>query len=79
MMLNGDGKTPEQAFVVISVAEEYELMRARQRRVMHQNLVSQAAHSYDVLETTGRDGDSVTFYFQIDRVMAAEARMLGRR
>jgi hypothetical protein len=79
MMLNGDGKTPEQAFVVISVAEEYELMRARQRRVVPQNLVSQAAHSYDVLETTGRDGDSVAFYFQIDRIMAAEASVLGRR
>jgi hypothetical protein len=79
MMLNGDGKSREQAFVAISVAEEYELMRGRQRRVVHQSLVHEAGHAYDVLETTGQNGDSVTFYFQIDRVVAAEARMLGRR
>jgi hypothetical protein len=79
MMPNGDGKSREQAFVVISVAEEYELMRARQRRVVHQSLVQAAGHAYDVLEATGQDGDKVTFYFEIDRVMAAEARMLGRR
>jgi hypothetical protein len=79
MMPNGDGKSREQAFVVISVAEEYELMRARQRRVVHQSLVQAAGHAYDVLEATGQDGDKVTFYFLIDRVMAAEARMLGQR
>jgi hypothetical protein len=79
IMLNGDGRSREHAFVVISVAEEYELMRARQRRVVHQSLVKAADHSYDVLEATGRDGDNVTFYFQIDRVMAAETRMLGQR
>jgi hypothetical protein len=76
MMPNGDGRSFERAFVVISVAEEYELMRARQRRPAQQHLIQQGGHAYDVIDTTGRDGDSVTFYFQIDRVMAAEARML---
>jgi hypothetical protein len=76
MRPNGNGKSFEQAFVVISVAEEYELMVVLRRRVVHQSLVQSAGHAYDVLEATGPDGDQVTFYFQIDRVMAAEARML---
>jgi hypothetical protein len=72
----GDGKSREQAFVVISAAEEYELMRMGQFSVVHQSLVQEAGHAYDVLEVTRPHGRSITFYFQIDRVVAAEARML---
>ena len=70
----GDGLTPATAFTVISVSEEYELMAARQRQVTRQSLQNINGHAYDVLNTTGRDGDAVTFYFLIDRVMAAEAK-----
>jgi hypothetical protein len=80
MMLNGDGKSREHAFVVISVAEEYELMTATlRRRVGSQALMHDAGHAYDTIEVAGPDGDKVTLYFQIDRVVAAEARMFGRR
>lgn len=79
MMPNGDGRSPEQAFVVISVPEEYQLMAARRRRVVRQRLVHVAGHAYDALETTGPDGDTVTFYFLIDRVLARLARKLGER
>lgn len=70
----GDGLTPKTAFTVISVSEEYELMFARQRRVTGQSLQNVDGHAYDVLSTTGRDGDAVDFYFLIDRVLAAEAK-----
>jgi hypothetical protein len=75
---NGNGKSFEQAFVVIGVAEEYEaVVSVLGRRMVHQSLVSGPDHlGYDVLETTGRDGDKVTYYFQIGRVLAAESRML---
>jgi hypothetical protein len=79
MKLNGAGKSPEQAFVVISAAEEYELMRAGQFSVVNQSLVQEAGHAYDVLEVTRPRGRNITFYFQIDRVIAAKARMAGRR
>ena len=79
MMRNGDGKSPEQAFVVISVLEEYQLMAARRRRVVGQRLVNVAGHAYDVIDATEPDGDTVTFYFQIDRVLAAQARSLGQK
>jgi len=73
----GDGLTPATAFTVISVSEEYELMFARQRQVTHQSLQNANGHAYDVLETKGRNGDAVTFYFLIDRVLAAEAKELA--
>ena len=38
---------------------------------------SATGHAYDVLETKGRNGDAVTFYFLIDRVLAAEAKELA--
>lgn len=71
----GDGKSADAAFTVISVSEEYSLMRIRQRKVTRQSLVNQGGHSYDVLETVGSGGDTQTFYFLIDRVMAAEAAL----
>jgi hypothetical protein len=80
MMLNGDGKSREHAFVVISIAEEYELMAAlRHHRAGVQALHREADHAYDTIEAAGPNGDKVIFYFQIDRVVAAEARMLGHR
>jgi hypothetical protein len=77
MMPNGDGKSREHAYVVISVTEEYELMAAtRHLRVGSQALLQDKDHSYDMIEAAGADGEKVELYFQIDRVMAAEARML---
>jgi hypothetical protein len=77
MMPNGDGKSREHAFVVISVAEEYELIAAqRRRRVGSQALLHDRDHSYDMIEVAGTDGEKFELYFQIDRVVAAETRML---
>jgi hypothetical protein len=77
MMPNGDGKSREHAFVVISIAEEYELIAAqRWRRVGSQALLHDKDHSYDMIEVAGADGEKFELYFQIDRVVASEARML---
>jgi hypothetical protein len=77
IMRGRDGRSPERAFVVISVAEEYALMAALRVRVVRQSLVQEGKHAYDRLETTGPKGDPVTFYFQVDRVLAAQTRLLG--
>jgi hypothetical protein len=69
----GDGKSPATAFTPITVAEEYVLMGARGRKVVRQALISRDGHSYDALDTVKDGGDPRTFYFQIDKVLAAEA------
>jgi hypothetical protein len=72
-IMTGDGLSAASAFTVISVHEEYELINARQRRSKGQSLKNEGGHAYDVIETVGKDGDTIAFYFLIDRVLAAEA------
>ena len=75
----GDGLSPKTPFTVISVREEYELIAARKRRVTHQSLINEGGHAYDLLETVGQGGDTVKFYFLIDRVLAAENAMIQQK
>ena len=72
----GDGQSAGQAYTVIRVKEEYVLMATYGRRVARQSLQQVGGHSYDVLETIDRAGAPATFYFLIDRVLAAEANVL---
>jgi len=69
----GDGLSPDKAFVVIDVDEEYALIRARGLKVTNQALIQQGGHSYDALTTLDDKGASATLYFLIDRVLEAEA------
>lgn len=73
----GDGLTAKTAFTVISVSEEYSLMRVTGRRVGGQELVKQDGHVFDVLDTVDRQGLPGKFYFVIDRVMAAESKQMA--
>ena len=75
----GDGLTAATAFSVINVDEEYELMRARQRTVVRQSLVPKEGHTYDVLTARNADGQEIDFWFNIDAVIAAEAKPLAPR
>ena len=69
----GDGLSPATAFTVIDVAEEYALTRALGLSIASQDLVQQGGHSYDVLQATDDKGQRATYYFLVDRVLAAEA------
>jgi hypothetical protein len=73
----GDGLSPASAFTVIDVDEEYALMRALGRRVGSQALVQQGGHSYDALQTSDDKGQRATYFFLVDRVLAAEAAALS--
>jgi hypothetical protein len=73
----GDGSSPAQAFTPISVGEEYAVMRAFDMRVGDQELIQAAGHSYDKLDVTDSDGKKLSFYFQIDRIVAAERAELA--
>jgi hypothetical protein len=68
----GDGSSPAQAFTPISVGEEYAMMRAFDMKVSGQALIQAAGHSYDKLDGTDSDGKTLSFYFLIDRIIAAE-------
>jgi hypothetical protein len=68
-----DGKSPERAFNVITIREEYSVLQTLGFRVRSQSLIPIAGHSYDVFEGTDRNGAPQSIYFQVDRVLAAEA------
>jgi hypothetical protein len=72
----GDGLTPATAFTPIDVGEEYAVMRALGRHVTEQDLIRDGAHSYDALKAANQKGEVTTYYFLIDRVLAAEAAAL---
>ena len=73
----GDGLTPETAFTVISVSEEYALLNYMGMDVQSQALSHIGEHSYDVMTVTDESGKTFVYYFNIDIVWAAEAKMMG--
>jgi hypothetical protein len=72
----GDGLSTASAFTPIDVDEEYAVMRALGARVSDQALVQSGGHSYDALTAVDQAGHKATYYFLIDRVLAAEAAAL---
>jgi len=51
-------------------------MRALGARVSEQALIQSGGHSYDALTAVDQAGHKATYYFLIDRVLAAEAAAL---
>jgi hypothetical protein len=72
----GDGLTPGAAFTPIDVDEEYAVMRALGAHVTDQALIQSGGHAYDALTSVDQAGHKTTYYFLIDRVLAAESAAL---
>lgn len=70
----GDGKSAETAWHVISVSEEYAVMRSMSLRAVGQSLVNEKGHAYDVLKTIDPKNAEATFYFNIDKPFSAYGR-----
>ena len=69
----GDGLSPATAFTPIDVDEEYAVMRALGAKVTQQAMAQQGGHAYDALSAVDAKGQPATYYFLIDRVLAAES------
>jgi hypothetical protein len=71
ILASGDGRTPATAFVVISVDEEYSVLRHYGLHSDEQSLVESGGHSYDVLTADdGKTAEKATVVFLVDRPMA---------
>lgn len=62
-----DGRTPASAFSVVSVDEEYALLRFFRLHPGRQQLVHADGSLFDLLEFSGDDGRRGTWLFNIDR------------
>lgn len=71
---DGDGKSADTAWHVISVSEEYAVLRSMSLRVMGQSLVNEKEHFYDVIQTLDPKNAEATFYFNIDKPFSAYGR-----
>lgn len=69
IMASGDGKTTKTAFIVITVTEEYDVLRASRLTLKLQSLVQADGHSYDSMQVKTESGTDTTVYFQIDGPM----------
>ena len=62
-----DGKSVDTAFEVISINEEYGLIRSLGLRPIKQGLVQEKGHSYDAITVVDPEGKESTLYFNIDK------------
>jgi len=76
----GDGHSPETAFVVIAVEEEYSFLRAQGYEVSDQALVNHAGRRLDRVEATETDtGDAAVVFFDVERPLSWLDREVGRK
>jgi hypothetical protein len=66
---SGDGKSPQTAFIVVTIDEEYDLLGMRGLTMKSQALVHTGGHSFDQMSVVAEDGTTSTLFFQIDRPM----------
>lgn len=75
ILASGDGTKPETAYAVISIEEEYAVMRALGIAVWKQEQLRTGEHAYELLSgTSDQAGKSVRVYFNIDIPAALERR-----
>lgn len=73
---SGDGRSPETAFEVIHVDEEYELLRDFALAVDRQNLVERDGRVFDVMECHDDGGEKILVHFNIDRFYGRDRSVL---
>ncbi len=75
---SGDGMTPETAFVVIGIAEEYSLLGAKGLQVAKQSLLQTERGPVDALDVINpTNNERSTVYFNVSRLFAAMSRLGG--
>jgi hypothetical protein len=74
-----DGLSAEKPFKVITIDEEYTLMRFLGYQVGGQGLQNVGGHQFDVLDATNaKTSEKAKFYFNIDIVWKAETEIFGK-
>ena len=67
---SGDGQTPESAYQVIAVREEYSVINAMGMTLISQHLVTRGDQRFDAVDVTDKStGEPRTIYFNVDRPM----------
>lgn len=79
ILRSGDGKTPETAFKVIAINEEYATLRVLGLQVQGQALSHAGGHNFDIMTAVDPETKSKREgYFNIDPIWAAESKNFGK-
>jgi len=77
VLKSGDGKSPETAFVVIAVDEEYSVLETASLTPVKQALVNHGGSAFDRFEVKLPESEkTATLFFNVDRPRAQLARTL---
>jgi hypothetical protein len=77
---SGDGKSPETAFVVIAVDEEYSVLKTASLTPVKQALVNPGGSAFDRFEVKLPESDqTATLFFNVDRPHGQLARTLQKK
>jgi hypothetical protein len=75
---SGDGKSPDTAFVVVTMSEEYFVLIWRKLAPKGQALVHKGEHNYDRMEGVNTEtGDTEELYFNVDALFGSLLRKFG--
>lgn len=78
IMHSGDGKSCATGWEAVQIAEEYFVLGMMGVKSEMQSLVQDGGHNCDAMQGTDPKGAKVTYYFNIDAMMAAEAKMFAK-
>jgi len=79
VIATGDGRTPQTAFVVIAVREEYNVIAMLGLKQLQQALIRADGHSYDQFSVKTESGGTDTIFFNIDRPLTWLAQKTTNR
>jgi Domain of unknown function (DUF4919) len=74
-----DGKTPQTAFVVISIQEEQSVLSMLGLKKARQALIEVEGHKYDLIAVESGSGGTKDVFFNVDRPLSWLARNKGSR
>ncbi len=70
----GNGQSPDSAWTVYRVKEEYEVLKAKHARFISQSRISANNRTFDLLDAEQDDGQKLHVYFDVSELLAEQAR-----
>lgn len=79
LFTSGDGRTPQTAFLLFQVKEEYEVLKFLRLQPRKQSLIEDGGKYFDLLTATDEKGNKHEIYFNITEHMQSIKSMLSNK
>jgi hypothetical protein len=75
---SGDGRTCETGWHVIQIEEEYFILSMLGATLQSQSITSAGKNNCDLMVVKTKEGETKSYYFEINKVFEMERKMLGK-